>query len=51
VLGAMVSVLEKGESIDKAIVLANIASGIAVCRYGAQPSMPAWEEVEKEYME
>lgn len=38
--------LAQGESIDRAIRFANVASGISVTRQGAQPSVPSREEVE-----
>lgn len=47
--GAVAFGLANGKSIKEAVVYANVVASISVTRYGAQPSMPTFEEV-REYL-
>lgn len=45
--GALAYALAKGESMDKAILLANKAGAFSATKMGAQPSMPTLEELQE----
>ena len=46
--GVFATYLSKGFSVDECIKYANLASSISVSRNGAVPSLPTFEEIEKE---
>jgi len=46
-LGALAASLLKNKSIDEDIKIANIAGALSTTKYGAQPSLPTDDEIEK----
>lgn len=43
--GAMVAALARGESMEQAVAFGNRAAAVSVTRFGAQPSIPAIDEI------
>ena len=45
--GGLVSSLQQGSSLKDAIIHASAAGALAVCKFGAQPSLPTFEEIQE----